>query len=265
MKGFFLFFAAAALTVGLWGCQKNVAPTEPSVPATQAAALPATEATQPPAAETTAPTQPEHSQLYIPGLSAEDVIRYFNEVCLDAEFVNSGDPTRVQKWEDPIVYTIEGEPTEADLARMAEFSLWLNYIRGFPGIWEAESPDQANLRIYFCDAQTMAEHMGDGFWGLDGAVTFWYTEDRIYDAIVCIRRDIPQFTRNSVILEELYNCLGPLQDTDLREDSIIYSQFSEPQALTPIDELILKLLYHPDMCCGMDAAQCEAVIRQLYY
>jgi hypothetical protein len=32
-----------------------------------------------------------------------------------------------------------------------------------------------------------------------------------------------------------------------------------------VDELILKLLYHPEMLPGMNAAQCEEVIRRLYY
>jgi len=51
----------------------------------------------------------------------------------------------------------------------------------------------------------------------------------------------------------------------LRPDSIIYQEYSEVQDLTLVDWLILRLLYHPDMLCGMDAAQCEAVIRDLYY
>lgn len=29
--------------------------------------------------------------------------------------------------------------------------------------------------------------------------------------------------------------------------------------------LVLGLLYHPQIQCGMDAAACEAVIRSLYY
>jgi hypothetical protein len=76
---------------------------------------------------------------------------------------------------------------------------------------------------------------------------------------------LDQYRRNSVILEEIYNGLGPIQDTSLRSDSIIYSEFSQPQALTNIDELILKLLYHPDIMPGMNAEQCETIIRQLYY
>ena len=107
--------------------------------------------------------------------------------------------------------------------------------------------------------------MGENFSYMDGGVTFWYNEDEIFDAIICYRTDLDQYLRNSVILEEIYNGLGPIQDTALREDSIIYTEFSQPQALTQIDELLLKLLYHPEMQCGMNAEECENIIRRLYY
>ena len=91
--------------------------------------------------------------------------------------------------------------------------------------------------------------------------------DREYDGVFVFPYGVEfdQEVRNSVILEEIYNGLGPVQDTDLRQDSLIYSGYSIPQELTEIDELLLKLLYHPDMKCGMNAAECEAVIRNLYY
>ena len=235
------------------------APTEATQPLTE----PATEApTEPP---TEVPTLPPHSELYIPDVSVEDVILYFNEVCLDAEYVNSGDPSRLQKWISPITYYLQGSPTQEDLETLNHFTGWLNTIEGFPGIHQTQEPLEANLNIHFCDQQEMISLMGDNFYGMDGAVTFWYMDDVIYDAIICYRTDLDQHLRNSVILEEIYNGLGPVQDTALRSDSIIYSEFSEPQELTPIDELILRLLYHPDIRCGMDKAECEEVIRQLYY
>ena len=52
--------------------------------------------TQPPT------TAPAHSSLYLEGLSVEDLIIYFNEVCLDAEIIHSGDPSHLQKWTVPI-------------------------------------------------------------------------------------------------------------------------------------------------------------------
>lgn len=215
--------------------------------------------------EDTPPPPPEHSPLYIPGVPVEDVIRYFNEVCLDAEFVNSGNASLLQKWAEPIYYTVNGNPTDQDLAVLEDFVSWLNTIEGFPGIYPTQDRLAENLQIYFCTGKELLDRMGDQFIGTDGAVTFWYLENKIYDCTICYRTDILQITRNSVILEEIYNGLGPVQDTDLRPDSIIYTGYSEPQSLTPVDELLLKLLYHPQLECGMDATACEAVIRQLYY
>ena len=215
--------------------------------------------------DTTTPTPAPHSSLYVENLSVEDVIVYFNEICLDAEFVNEGNPNVVQKWTAPIYYSLNGNYTAEDLAKLTDFVAWLNTMEGFPGMHPADNNSFCNLRIYFCDRQSLVDRMGDNYYGMDGGVTFWYENNEIYDAIICYCTEINQYTRNSVILEEIYNGLGPVQDTDLRMDSIAYSGFSEPQALTDVDELILKLLYHPDIQCGMDAEQCEAVIRQLYY
>lgn len=274
-KVFILVMLLAVLTLA--ACDRTPQPEEtvPATVQTQPATIPVTESSAPTVTTPTEPaptqpptvpvTEPQHSPLYIPGVDVEDVIVYFNEVCLDAEWVNGGDATKLQKWAPPIFYTIHGDPTYADLQTVADFTVWLNSIHGFPGIYEPEDPTAANLRIHFCTQDEMLSIMGSDFTGLDGAVTFWYMDDEIYDAVICIRTDLDQHLRNSVILEEIYNCLGPILDTALRPDSIIYSEFSDPQALTEIDELILKLLYHPQILCGMDAEECAAVIRQLYY
>lgn len=229
--------------------------TEPTEEITTATELPT---------ETTA--APKHSALYIPGVSTDEVIEYFNEVCLDAEFVNSGDPTYLQRWEIPILYTLNGSYTDEDLDTLDRFVSWLNTVEGFPGMEETQDSFLANLRIYFSDDEEYLIIMGDHFAGTDGGITFWYNGDnQIYEAEIAYRTNVEQEIRNSVILEEIYNGLGPINDTLLREDSIIYSGFSTPQSLTEIDELMIKLLYHPEMQCGMDAEDCEAVIRQLYY
>lgn len=223
---------------------------------------------------TTVQTQPSetvpvenllHSPLYIAEVPVEDVISFFNEVCLSAEYVNSGDPSLVQKWTGPLIYQVHGNPTEEDLITLGNFAAQLNSIQGFPGIREAQYPEEATINIHFCSRQDFLTLMGENFYGADGGVTFWYERNEIYNAIIGIRTDIDQELRNSVILEELYNGLGPVQDTWLRSDSIIYGGFSQPQALTLTDWLILDLLYHPDIKCGMTQQQCEAVIRNLYY
>ena len=207
----------------------------------------------------------KHSKFYIPGVSVEDVILYFNEIAFGAEFILSGDPYRIQKWNEPIYYMINGDLTREDYLTLLKFNNWLNTIEGFPGIYETKDVTQANLNIHFCSQQSMLEIMGNQFNGLDGAVTFWYTNDVINEAVICYRTDLNQYLRNSVILEEIYNGLGLIQDTSLREDSIIYSGFSQPQELTKIDELLLRILYSKEIKTGMNAKECEEVIRQLYY
>lgn len=208
----------------------------------------------------------EHSELYIPNVSVEDVILYFNEVCLDAERTNSGDSTKLQRWENPIRYICNGTYTDADKKILDDFVTSLNTLDGFPGMQETQESALANLNIYFCEQSEYLAIMGEGFSETDGGVTFWYTEaNEIYDAVIGIRTDIEQEVRDSVIIEEIYNGLGPINDTQLRQDSVIYAEFSTPQRLSCVDELIIKLLYHPQMQCGMDAADCAAVIRQLYY
>ncbi len=264
-----LILALLVLSLVLTACTLPAPPTEPTQPSeTESTPTLPTESdpTVPTQTDPTEETKPEHSPLYIPGLSVEDVIRYFNEVCLDAEFVNNGDATLVQKWVDPIFYKLEGEPTMEDHAMLSSFMAWLNAVEGFPGFVETEEGAMSDLRIYFCTADFMTTLLGPNFEYMDGGVTFWYNGiNEITDATICYRTDLSQTVRNSVILEEIYNGLGPVQDTDLRPDSIIYSGYSEPQSLTEIDELILKLLYHPDIKCGMNAQQCEEIIRKLYY
>lgn len=216
---------------------------------TEVTTVPTTEATEPPAQWP----------------AVEDVISYFNEVCLDAEFTDGGDASLVQKWTIPISYRIYGEYSPEDLEVIKGFEDWLNTLEGFPGMGEALEGTEENLSVYFCEGAEFEDHLGEQYVGLDGGITYWYDGDnQIYDAIICYRKDMDRQTRNSVILEEIYNGLGPVQDTELRPDSLIYAGFSTPQALTDIDRLLLRLLYHPDITCGMDAAQCEAQIRRLY-
>lgn len=252
---------AVLFLLSVSACAPILLPTEPAIPFTEPTEY-TTSSTEPSA--TVVETAPAHSLLYIPGLDVEDVIRYFNEVCLDAEFAISGDASVLQKWTSPILYTVNGDPTVEDLSVLSAFTAWLNTIDGFPGIMEVDSPELANLQLHFCTRREMLDLMGRDYNDLDGAMTFWYNDNEIYDAIICVRTDLAQNVRNSVIQEEIYNVLGPAQDTDLRRDSMIYSGYSTPQELTEIDELILKLLYHPDLQCGMTADDCETMIRLIY-
>ena len=177
MKRIILLILCLCLTLSFCGCGRQTIENVPTEPETTAPAITEPETTEPEITEpeTTEPetTEPEHSPLYIPDVSVEDVITWFNEVCLDSEFVSGGDPSLVQKWDVPIVYMLHGETTEEDLAALDRFTRWLNTVEGFPGIFQTDDPLNANLHIHFTDTQGLTNIMGPGYVGLDGAVTFW--------------------------------------------------------------------------------------------
>jgi hypothetical protein len=257
------------LVLALCGCAAPVPVTtapETSIPETM---LPETTVPETTVPATTAPTEPLHSSLYREGFEVEEILTYFQEVTNQIEYTDgTGDPSLIQKWLTPMVYRIHGSPTEEDLQVLAEFCDQLNAVPGFPGIREAQEDEFENLTLSFLDPDSFRERFSDVVQGEDawGATQYWYytATNEIYSAAIGYRTDIPQADRSSIILEEIVNTLG-ISDSGRRSDSIVYQDSNENLCLSPVDWLILKLLYHPDMECSMDAAECESVIRELYY
>ena len=243
-------------------------PTTPAAESTETTGLQplVTATTSQPATQPEEPEKPAHSPLYISGVETDDMIRWFDEVCMDAEFVNSGNATLVQKWASPVYYTLLGAPTPEDEAAVSSMASMLNGISGFPGMYQTSNPDSANLKIHFVSEDEMMNILGTNFYGCDGGVTIWWDgAQQIYSGVICVRTDLEQYVRNSVIKEEIYNGMGPLQDTDLRSDSLIYSGYSTPQQPTQVDKMIVTLLYNTKVRCGMNMEECNAVLRELYY
>lgn len=218
--------------------------------------------------ETTVPVTTAPAGIDFRGLSLEDTLTYFEDVVLQIEYTDDTDnASRVQKWLTPITYRVLGEPTEEDLQVLQDFCSQLNALPGFPGIHEAEVGYVESMTISFLGPEEFREGFSDVVNGEDawGAVQFWYYTDsnELYEARIGCRTDIKQQYRSSIILEEIVNGIG-LSDTELREDSIVYQYSNDSLALSDIDWLILELLYHPDIQCGMTAEECRAVIESLY-
>lgn len=282
MQRLFCLALGILMVLGLCACSSESSPAWPSVAspsptafsgesttaATEYITVPETLTTQPEPVQTE-PPPPEHSALYLPQVSQEEMIRYFNEVVLSIEYsTGSGDPTLVQKWTCPIQYTISGDATQEDLVVLRSLFDALNEIEGFPGIYEATELSPANLTIHFMDSDALQLAFSDILHGeiADGAVQFWYHTDtnEIYSGRIGYRTDIDQSLRNSVLLEEIVNLLG-LNDTILREDSIVYQYGSNITALSDVDWVILKLLYAQEILPGFSESQCRPILEQLYY
>ena len=117
---------------------------------------------------------------------------------------------------------------------------------------------------FFCNIETMNSNSPE--LNADGFATFNYMTATgvITNGSVYIRNDINQTLRSSVILEEVYQILGPTTDTLIREDSIIY-QYGDALELSKIDKIIIAMLYNKNITYGMDTVKTEEVIRKIYY
>ena len=244
----------------------EILPTETVIADTTAAATTEVPETTTGETETTAPV---HSALYLPEYTSLQVWEYFEEVVLRTEYSDgTGNAALVQKWNEPILYSIYGTPTEEDLSVLRALFAQLNEIPGFPGIYAQAEGEPGNLMIGFWDSEDFNMYFSDFLNGEDayGATQYWYYNgtNEIYTANVGYRTDIDQSTRTSVLIEEIINMLG-VSDTVLRTDSIVYQYSDDNTALSDMDWLILKLLYHPEIQCGMDFDDCRTVIEELYY
>ena len=143
-----------------------------------------------------------------------------------------------------------------------------NEIPSFPGARRVDSEKDSNLTIGFIAQEEFQDKMGEyvNYDEVDGCVTFWFDIGMyaINSEIIGYNNGMDPANRRSVILEEIYNGLGLVNDTDDRMDSIVYQYGSVVEELSPLDWGLLYLLYLPDMKCGMDGEECAAVIAEHY-
>ena len=217
--------------------------------------------------ETTVP-MPEHSDLYINGVSTEMMVEYFAETVLSAEYSrDSGHKALVQKWNKPIRYYIHGiNYNSTDVYYITEFFDRLNKVEGFPGAKRANLGEDYNLEIKFCtrlelQAKTITV---DETCAAFTSFTFNTATDEIQSGAILYCHDIPKSQRQSVIQEEILNCMGMSDDTLLRTNSVIY-QYSNSNTADEIDMTLFAILYSDRIKCGMNRNQCADAIKEIYY
>ena len=102
-------------------------------------------------------------------------------------------------------------------------------------------------------------------YGYDAAYYLKDEQSEIYEGVICLRTDIDQKVRNSAIIRQLCKAIGATGESDIREDSALYSEYGENIELTDVDDVILRMFYSPKMLTGLDYVMSERVIEKLYY
>ena len=249
----------------------TVAPTDVTAETTvttAATTAPTTAPTEAPTEESTeAPTEEPHSEFYAPGVSVDQIIAHFNKVVLGIESNGgAGETALIQKWDQPINYRIEGMPNRQDAQNLNNLAKQLNAVEGFPGIQAAKGLEQ-NLTIYFLkdeEFKTQFSHVMEGK-SQYGVVQVWYNDSNgIYSGRIGYHQEASQESRDLLIPEKLAEMLGVSDVTVKRE----ITTGRKPTTIIDLSELdwsVIKLLYNPRIHNGMNADECEMIIRELYY
>ncbi len=212
-------------------------------------------------------TPTDHSDYYLDGLTPDELVNFFNEVCISSDRkVNDNPIYLIFKWETPIYYMALGDYTSDDLEALDSFAEYLNTVDGFPGMYRAKGQWGSTLTIYFGDHTKMVSIMGENAEGCDGFVKVNLNSSmEITQGKICVLSTLEQSYRNAVIRHEVFNGLGLMNDSATREDSLIYNFGLKTDNLSEEDEVILQMLYSKKIKAGMNEKQCEYIIRELYY
>ena len=196
------------------------------------------------------------------GYTAAQVKEHFSDCALGSEY--GGGARVVKKWTQPIYYTFVGTPLSGDVAYLERFMEALNGIYGFPGIYPATSSQSANLTIHFVRDEAEMYAL-TGYQNANGLASIWYSTStyEIVEGRVVYRNDMDGSNRRGVLIEELYQVMGILNDSYTYPESIVYQYYTDAQWPCSLDWAIMELLYHPDMRCGMNESTCMSVIDSL--
>jgi len=211
------------------------------------------EDTEAPAVTTAAPevTEPAASDLIsMEKFSAGAILDYFTEIAFDSEFGESSN--RLSRWEDEILYSVSGSPTEKDLELVGILVDKLNTIEGFPGIKEAENEDDVNFEILFITRAEIMETFENASESCKGMSEFHWNMDssRIIRARAAIDCEADE-ERESTICEEILQSLGLAMDSFLHKDSVFYQGKCVYTRPSELDWMMIRILYHPSLRTGI--------------
>ncbi len=181
----------------------------------------------------------------------QEIKAYFTKVVFDIEYGGENSKNILRRWEKPLRIKVYGSPTEEDLATLDRHIADLNQVDNMPAITRVDT--EPNLSIYFVALNRMHNYIDgyvEGNWGF-----FWNTWSRTGEMIraqIAIATDVTtQRQRNHLILEELTQSLGLMQDSNDEPDSIFYAPWTEVQQLSALDWKIIEMVYSPDVQAGM--------------
>lgn len=203
----------------------------------------------------------------------KELVNYFSEVALSAEFHDNSD--RIVKWTEPMSLYIwkDGEFNRQVSIIRNTINKINNLIKGEFKIQLVDNYLKSNAVIFLLEKDEVELLVPSLFEGIEeessGLALIEYDLDNyeIKHAKIFIDINEPLQAQESIILEELTQSIGLMNDSEKYSNSIFYQN----KALDSINTLeysqmdmnIIKMLYHPKMKPGLNLKKAEKVIKQI--
>jgi hypothetical protein len=203
------------------------------------------------------------------------VIDAFGKIAFGNEYISEADP-RLQKWAQPIRWRVY-EELALERSERGFLARHLERLQRLTGLAFSEAdrwPDSNFLVLFVSEARyafwierymapsqrhLLARLAGTSCLGFlrHHRVTF---EIELAVAIVPVERARARGLMNACIAEETTQVLGLLNDADV--PGTLFNDAGEARDLTPLDELLVRLLYDPRLKSGMRRAEALAAARE---
>lgn len=197
------------------------------------------------------------------------IIDYFQDIALGFENGNNSLITR--KWTHPMRVFVDGNPNDEHTQQINKTINEINDLAtdGFR-IDLVESLDLSNCHLFFGSSSDFSEiypeassEIGSNY----GTFYVWWRNNEINKARIFVDTARPTITeQRSIIIEEITQSLGLGMDSPKHPNSIFYETSTNGGFATEysdLDKEVIRLLYHPDMQIGINAARVEELLKSI--
>lgn len=186
------------------------------------------------------------------GTSDPAALAYFAEIAGDSEYGGSG--SSIHKWRTDIRIAVHGGPTGADLAALDAVITDIDAIVDTIDFEIVQSG--GNVDLHFTPTSEFSTILPQYVSGNLGFFWVWWDDAGwITDAVVLVSTtDVDETERAHLLREELTQMLGLMNDSYSYPDSTFYQGWTYVTEYTPLDEVIIGMLYDPRVSAGMTVA-----------
>lgn len=202
-------------------------------------------------------------------INQQAAIQYFKDIALGFEFGNSSEVTR--KWRYDIKIFVAGEPTDILLSELEDVLSDLNSLITDSEIQLSLTDESAdsNMLLFFGGGEDFVQLDNRAANQVDSNFGLFFVRfnplNYITSASVFVDTvRATEIQQRHLLREELTQALGMAKDSSLLPDSIFQESFSTVVTeYNKFDEAVIRMLYHPKMRTGLNAAVVDPILREI--